>query len=160
MARARSHDSDARGNEPELDRSLRGPQGACRRVASKAGSPWETICRPNDGAAPPVRVSFTGLKGDRSDAMRSVAGGPGFGIIGRRMEERALLELRLRHPIDDCGSGRRPARFRAAARALAHPMSPCAPARSRPSATAKDPSTEWKKAVLVPIGGDVPNNGD
>ena len=91
----------------------------------------------NDGAAPPVRVSFTGLEGDRSDAMRSVAGGSRFGVIGRRMEERALLELRLRHPIDDCGSGRRPARFRPAARAWpircrhAHPRDRGRPQRPR-----------------------------
>ncbi len=57
-----------------------------------------------------------GAQSDCSDQVWSVAGGPGFGIIGRRMEERAVLELRLRHPIDDCGSGRRPARFRPAAR--------------------------------------------
>ena len=57
-----------------------------------------------------------GAQGDRSDAMRSVAGGSRFGVVGRRMEERTLLELRLRHPIDDRGPGRRPARFRPAAR--------------------------------------------
>ena len=49
--------------------------------------------------------------------MRPMAGGSGVGIVGRRVEERALLEFRLRHPVDARGPGRRSARFRTAARA-------------------------------------------
>ncbi len=71
---------------------------------------------PSDGAAPPVRVSFNGAQGGRSDAMRPVAGGSRFRVIDRRMEERTLFQLRLRHPIDDCSSDRRPTRCRPAAR--------------------------------------------
>ena len=59
---------------------------------------------PNDGAAPPVRVSVHRAQGDRPDAVRPMAGRSRFRVVGRRVEERALLELWLRHPIDDCGS--------------------------------------------------------
>ena len=93
-----------------------------------------------------------GAQGDRSDAMRSVAGGPCFGIVGRRMEERALLELRLRH-------ANRRSRLRSTTRAIsssrarsAHPTSPCAPEPSRPSATARIRARSGRTPCLTPIG--------
>ena len=69
------------------------------------------------GPAAPIRLSFTGLKAVVPTALRSVAGGPRFRIVARRVEERTLLELRMRHPVDDSCSGRRSPRFRPSARA-------------------------------------------
>ena len=86
-----------------------------------------TYASPDKDAAAPIRLSFIGVKATVPTAVRPVARGSRFGIIGRRVEERAILELRLRHPVDDCRPGRRPARFRptAGARAIrrrhAHP---------------------------------------
>ena len=94
-------------------------------------------------------------EGGRSDDLRSVAGGLRIRIVARRVEERTLLELRLRDPVDDGRSGRRSARFRPSARARSPPTSPCAQERSRTSATAKIRAQQWKDTVLVPIGRQV-----
>ena len=103
--------------------------------------------------------SFTGLKASRSDAMRALAGGSRFGLVARRMEERALREFRLRHPVDARRAGRRSARFRRAARARAlrrrhaHPRDRGGPQRAGSGHRLED-------ADLTPIGGGLPTNGD
>ncbi len=73
----------------------------------------------NDGAAPPVRVSFTGLKAIVPTKCGQWPEDLASGSSVEGWKNRTLFELRVRYPIDDCSSGRRPARFRPTAGAWA-----------------------------------------
>jgi pilus assembly protein CpaD len=113
---------------------------------------------PNDGAAPPVRVSFTGLKaivptrcGQWPEDLASGSSVEGwknepysnFGcatqstIAAQVDDPRDLVQPRAVGPSDVAMRTRAIEAVR----------------------NGQDPSTDWKKAILTPIGGDVPTNG-
>ena len=114
---------------------------------------------PNDGAAPPVRVSFTGLKaivptqcGQWPEDLAS-----GSSVEGWKNEPYSnfgcATQSTIAAQVDDPRDFVQP-------RALG-PSDVAMRTRAIEAVRdGKDPSTEWKKAVLVPIGGDVPTNGD
>ena len=132
--------------------AVREVRAALARAGVNGGVRFGTYATPDSGAAAPIRLLFIGVKATRADGMRPMARGPRLGIIGRRMEERALLELRLRHPIDDGRPGRRPARSRPAAGAGPSDVE----MRTRAIEAVRngqDPGTQWTDTVLTPIGG-------
>jgi pilus assembly protein CpaD len=114
---------------------------------------------PNDGAAPPVRVSFTGLKaivptrcGQWPEDLAS-----GSSVEGWKNEPYSnfgcATQSTIAAQVDDPRDFVQP-------RALG-PSDVAMRTRAIEAVRAgQDPSTDWKKAVLVPIGGDVPNNGN
>ena len=98
---------------------------------------------PNDASAPPVRVSFTGLKAVVPTPCGQWPEDLASGVIGRGMEERSPTPTSAAPP-NRRSRPRSMTRAISSSRArLVHPMSPCAPEPSRPSATAK---------IRAPIG--------
>jgi len=114
---------------------------------------------PNDGAAPPVRVSFTGLKaivptqcGQWPEDLASGSSVEGwknepysnFGCATQSMiaaqvdDPRDLVQPRAIGPSDVAMRTRAIEAVR----------------------SGQDPSTEWTNAILTPIGGDLPTNGN
>ena len=123
--------------------------GVKRRIAVGAYLP------PNDGAAPPVRVSFTGLKaivptacGQWPEDLAS-----GSSVEGWKNESYSNFgcanQSMIAAQVDDPRDFVQP-------RALGH-------MRTRAIEGVRhgvDPSTDWTHAVLTPIGGGVPTNGN
>jgi pilus assembly protein CpaD len=114
---------------------------------------------PNDGAAPPVRVSFTGLKaivptkcGQWPEDLAS-----GSSVEGWKNEPYSnfgcATQSMIAAQVDDPRDFVQP-------RALG-PSDVAMRTRAIEAVRAgQDPGTDWKGAKLVPIGGDLPNNGD
>jgi pilus assembly protein CpaD len=114
---------------------------------------------PNDGAAPPVRVSFTGLKaivptkcGQWPEDLAS-----GSSVEGWKNEPYSnfgcATQSMIAAQVDDPRDFVQP-------RALG-PSDVAMRTRAIEAVRAgQDPSTDWKKAVLIPIGGGLPTNGD
>jgi pilus assembly protein CpaD len=113
---------------------------------------------PNDGAAPPVRVSFTGLKaivptkcGQWPEDLAS-----GSSVEGWKNEPYSnfgcATQSTIAAQVDD------PRDF-----VQQHALGPSDVAMRTRAIEAvragQDPSTDWKKAVLTPIGGGLPTNG-
>jgi pilus assembly protein CpaD len=113
---------------------------------------------PNDGAAPPVRVSFTGLKaivptkcGQWPEDLAS-----GSSVEGWKNEPYSnfgcATQSTIAAQVDD------PRDF-----VQQHALGPSDVAMRTRAIEAvragQDPSTEWKKAILTPIGGGLPTNG-
>jgi pilus assembly protein CpaD len=114
---------------------------------------------PNDGAAPPVRVSFTGLKaivptqcGQWPEDLAS-----GSSVEGWKNEPYAnfgcATQSVIAAQVDDPRDFVQP-------RALGASDVNMRTRAIEAVRAGQDPSTDWKKAVLVPIGGGVPTNGD
>jgi pilus assembly protein CpaD len=114
---------------------------------------------PSDGAAPPVRVSFTGLKaivptpcGQWPEDLAS-----GSSVEGWKNEPYSNFgcanQSMLAAQVDDPRDFVQP-------RALGSSDVVMRTRAIEAVRDGKDPSTEWKKAVLLPIGGGVPTNGD
>ena len=118
-----------------------------------------TYLAPNDEAAPPVRVSFTGLKaivptkcGQWPEDLAS-----GSSVEGWKNEPYSnfgcATQSTIAAQVDDPRDFVQP-------RALG-PSDVAMRTRAIEAVrTGQDPSTEWKNAVLTPIGGDLPTNGD
>ena len=114
---------------------------------------------PNDGAAPPVRVSFTGLKavvptkcGEWPDDLAS-----GSSLDGWKNEPYSnfgcATQSTIAAQVDDPRDFVQP-------RALG-PSDVAMRTRAIEAVrNGEDPSTDWKNAVLVPIGGGLPTNGN
>ena len=114
---------------------------------------------PNDGAAPPVRVSFTGLKaivptqcGQWPEDLAS-----GSSVEGWKNEPYSnfgcATQSMIAAQVDDPRDFVQP-------RALG-PSDVAMRTRAIEAVRdGKDPSTEWTKAILVPIGGGLPTNGN
>jgi pilus assembly protein CpaD len=114
---------------------------------------------PNDGAAAPVRVSFTGLKaivptkcGQWPEDLAS-----GSSVEGWKNEPYSnfgcATQSMIAAQVDDPRDFVQP-------RALG-PSDVAMRTRAIEAVRAgQDPSTDWKKAVLIPIGGGLPTNGD
>ena len=114
---------------------------------------------PNDGAAPPVRVSFTGLKaivptkcGQWPEDLAS-----GSSVEGWKNEAYTnfgcATQSTIAAQVDDPRDFVQP-------RALG-PSDVAMRTRAIEAVrNGQDPSTEWKNAILTPIGGDLPTNGN
>jgi pilus assembly protein CpaD len=114
---------------------------------------------PNDGAAPPVRVSFTGLKaivptqcGQWPEDLAS-----GSSVEGWKNEPYSNFgcgtQSTIAAQVDDPRDFVQP-------RAIG-PSDVAMRTRAIESVrNGQDPSTDWKNAVLTPIGGDLPTNGN
>ena len=114
---------------------------------------------PNDGAAPPVRVSFTGLKavvptkcGQWPEDLAS-----GSSVEGWKNEPYSnfgcATQSTIAAQVDDPRDFVQP-------RALG-PSDVAMRTRAIEAVrNGEDPSTDWKNAVLVPIGGGLPSNGN
>jgi pilus assembly protein CpaD len=114
---------------------------------------------PNDGAAPPVRVSFTGLKaivptrcGQWPEDLAS-----GSSVEGWKNEPYAnfgcATQSTIAAQVDDPRDFVQP-------RALG-PSDVAMRTRAIEAVrNGQDPSTDWKNAILTPIGGDLPTNGN
>lgn len=113
----------------------------------------------NDGAAPPVRVSFVGLKaivptqcGQWPEDLAS-----GSSVEGWKNEPYAnfgcATQSTIAAQVDDPRDFVQP-------RAVG-PSDVAMRTRAIEAVrNGQDPSTEWKNAVLTPIGGDLPTNGN
>jgi pilus assembly protein CpaD len=113
---------------------------------------------PNDGAAPPVRVSFIGLKaivptkcGQWPEDLAS-----GSSVEGWKNEPYSnfgcATQSTIAAQVDDPRDFVQP-------RAVG-PSDVAMRTRAIEAVReGQDPSTEWKKAILTPIGGGVPTNG-
>jgi pilus assembly protein CpaD len=114
---------------------------------------------PNDGAAPPVRVSFTGLK--------AIVPTP-CGQWPEDLASGSSVEGWKNEPYSNFGC----ATQSTIAAQVDDPRDLVQPRAIGPSDVAmrtraiedvrngQDPSTDWKNAVLTPIGGGVPTNGN
>jgi pilus assembly protein CpaD len=114
---------------------------------------------PNDGAAPPVRVSFTGLK--------AIVPTP-CGQWPEDLASGSSVEGWKNEPYSNFGC----ATQSTIAAQVDDPRDFVVPRAVGPSDVAmrtraienvrdgQDPSTDWKNAVLTPIGGDLPSNGN
>ena len=113
----------------------------------------------NDGAAPPVRVSFTGLKaivptkcGQWPEDLAS-----GSSVEGWKNEPYSNLgcatQSTIAAQVDDPRDFVQP-------RALGPSDVNMRTRAIEAVRDGKDPSTEWTKAILTPIGGDLPANGN
>jgi pilus assembly protein CpaD len=112
----------------------------------------------NDGAAPPVRVSFTGLKaivptkcGQWPEDLAS-----GSSVEGWKNEPYSnfgcATQSTIAAQVDD------PRDF-VQSRALGSSDVNMRTRAIEAVRNGQDPSTDWKKAVLTPIGGGLPTNG-
>jgi pilus assembly protein CpaD len=113
----------------------------------------------NDGGAPPVRVSFTGLKaivptkcGQWPEDLAS-----GSSVEGWKNEPYSnfgcATQSTIAAQVDDPRDFVQP-------RAVG-PSDVAMRTRAIEAVrNGQDPSTEWKNAVLTPIGGDLPSNGN
>jgi pilus assembly protein CpaD len=113
----------------------------------------------NDGAAPPVRVSFTGLKaivptqcGQWPEDLAS-----GSSVEGWKNEPYAnfgcATQSTIAAQVDDPRDFVQPR--------VVGPSDVAMRMRAIEAVrNGQDPSTEWKNAVLTPIGGDLPTNGN
>jgi pilus assembly protein CpaD len=134
-----------------------------RRALAAAGVKgrvgFRSYLPPNDGAAPPVRLSFTGLKaivptqcGQWPEDLAS-----GSSVQGWKNEPYynfgCATQSTIAAQVDDPRDFVQP-----------HALGPSDVAmRTRAIESVRngvDPSTDWKKAMLVPIGGGLPTNGD
>jgi pilus assembly protein CpaD len=118
-----------------------------------------TYLPPNDGAAPPVRVSFTGLKaivptqcGQWPEDLAS-----GSSVEGWKNEPYSnfgcATQSTIAAQVDDPRDFVQP-------RAVG-PSDVAMRTRAIEAVRdGKDPSTEWTNAILTPIGGDLPTNGN
>ncbi len=113
---------------------------------------------PNDGAAPPVRVSFTGLKaivptkcGQWPEDLAS-----GSSVEGWKNEPYSnfgcATQSTIAAQVDD------PRDF-VQSRALGSSDVNMRTRAIEAVRNGQDPSTDWKKAILTPIGGGLPTNG-
>ena len=113
----------------------------------------------SDGAAPPVRVSFTGLKaivptrcGEWPEDLAS-----GSSVEGWKNEPYSnfgcATQSTIAAQVDD------PRDF-VQSRALGSSDVNMRTRAIEAVRNGADPSTDWTKAVLVPIGGGLPTNGD
>jgi len=114
---------------------------------------------PNDGAAPPVRVSFTGLKAIVPTKC---------GQWPEDLASGSSLEGSKNEPYTNFGC----ATQSTIAAQVDDPRDLVQPRAVGPSEVAmrtraveavrngQDPSTNWQNAVLTPIGGDLPTNGN
>jgi pilus assembly protein CpaD len=114
---------------------------------------------PNDGAAPPVRVSFTGLKaivptkcGQWPEDLAS-----GSSVEGWKNEPYSnfgcATQSTIAAQVDDPRDFVQPRAIGPSDVAM----------RTRAIVAVRngqDPSTNWQNAVLTPIGGDLPTNGN
>jgi pilus assembly protein CpaD len=114
---------------------------------------------PNDRAAPPVRVSFTGLKaivptkcGQWPEDLAS-----GSSVEGWKNEPYSnfgcATQSMIAAQVDDPRDFVQP-------RALGPSDVNMRTRAIEAVRTGKDPSTEWTHAILTPIGGGLPNNGN
>ena len=138
----RGHDSDACGNEPKLDSRLRGPQRASRRRRQRQGRHRETICRRTTARR---RRCACRSRGSRRSFRPSAVSGRRIWLRDHRSKGGRTNPTRT-----SAAPPNRRSRLRSTTRAISssrarsvHPMSPCAPEPSRPSATAK---------IRAPIG--------
>jgi pilus assembly protein CpaD len=114
---------------------------------------------PNDGAAPPLRLSFTGLKAvvptkcgrwpEDLASGSSVEGWKNEPYSNFGCATQSMIAAQVDNPRDFVQP---------------HPLGP-ADVNMRTRAIeavreGKDPSTEWTHAILTPIGGDLPTNGN
>jgi pilus assembly protein CpaD len=114
---------------------------------------------PNDSSAPPVRVSFTGLKavvptlcGQWPEDLAS-----GSSVEGWKNEPYSnfgcATQSTIAAQVDDPRDFVQP-------RAIG-PSDVAMRTRAIEAVrNGQDPSTEWKNAILTPIGGDLPTNGN
>jgi pilus assembly protein CpaD len=114
---------------------------------------------PNDVAAPPVRVSFTGLKaivptqcGQWPEDLAS-----GSSLVGWRNEPYSnfgcATQATIAAQVDDPRDFVQP-------RALGPSDVAMRTRAIQAVRNGQDPGTKWTDAVLVPIGGDLPTNGN
>jgi pilus assembly protein CpaD len=114
---------------------------------------------PNDGAAPPVRVSFVGLKaivptkcGQWPEDLAS-----GSSVEGWKNEPYSnfgcATQSTIAAQVDDPRDFVQP-------RAIGPSDVAMRTRAIQAVRNGQDPSTDWKNAVLTPIGGDVPSNGN
>jgi len=146
------------GTSPN-SRAVREVRNALVAAGLKGRVAYGAYLAPNEGEAPPVRVSFTGLKavvptpcGQWPEDLAS-----GSSVEGWKNEPYSnfgcATQSTIAAQVDDPRDFVQP-------RALGPSDVGMRTRAIEAVRNGQDPSTEWKNAVLTPIGGDLPTNGN